>query len=109
MSKPRLPADTEKAIKAKRRAWVIDIMERSDGDYLRPQVIADELGMTLISASGLLKDMAKDRILDSIQRLNDSNTSNENHYRIAQKSMLSTPWRKSYKWHPKPFYDFGAP
>ena len=97
MSKPRLPAGAEKAIKAQRRARVIEIMEASDGSYLRPQVIADALEITLISASGLLKDMAKERILDSIQCLNASNTSNENHYRIAQKSMLSTGWRHNEK------------
>ena len=106
--KPRLPAAVEKAIKEERRAQILALMDGRDR-YTRPQEVADALGLNLIPASNLLKDMWKDNILDAVQRKNRTNTSNENHYRIKQKSMLSTPWRKSYKWHPKPFYYLWAP
>jgi len=104
-----MTAAEEKALKDRRRAAVLQIMQDSDGDYMRPQVIADELGISLICASGLMKDMWRERILDAVQRLNSSNTSTENHFRIKQPTMLSRPWRKSYKWNPKKFYDLGAP
>jgi hypothetical protein len=114
MRRQRLPAAEEKKIREQRRAAILTLMQMDTlyhraGEYVSANAFARQLDITLLAAAHCLSSMRNEGILESIQRRNAARSGIENWYRKKPESMLTKPWRKSYKWHPKPFYDFGAP
>ena len=115
MSKPRLPAAQEKKIREERRALILILMEMDTlyhrkGEYVSANSFARQLDIPLLAAAHCLGSMRNEGILESIQRKNAKRTGIENWYRRKPPSVLTIPWRKSYKWNPMPsYYRLGAP
>jgi len=113
--KPRLPAAQEKIIRDKRRAAILTLMATDTlyhrkGEYVSANSFARQLDISLLAAAHCLGSMRNEGILESIQRKNAMRTGVENWYRKKPASILTKPWRKSYKWNPMPpYYQLGAP
>jgi hypothetical protein len=100
--KQRKPAAEERRIKAERRSLIFEVMSYDSmyhrkGDYIDSIAIAIMLEITPCQAAHCLTGMNNDFLIDPSKRVRHCSNGSHlaNVYRLKQKSMMSTAWRKN--------------